>query len=222
MARKCVCPLSLRVLTCHWRERLHSPGMFTGLVEATGTVVSLSSLGEQAKLLLNIPFAEELALGDSVAVNGCCLTVASFEPDGVMFDILSQTLKVTSLGHLEGNSIVNLERALRVGDRLGGHFVQGHVDATGSVIAISPLGQDHKLEISLPKEIQRLCIDKGSLAIDGISLTIAELRESSAVFWITPHTWEHTHLHTAAEGQPVNLEADLLAKHVDKLLAARG
>jgi riboflavin synthase len=195
--------------------------MFTGLVEATGTVVSLTSLGEQAKLLLDIPFTEELALGDSVAVNGCCLTVASFEQGGVTFDILNQTLKVTSLGYLKAGSTVNLERALRVGDRLGGHFVQGHVDATGSIMSISPLGQDHMLEISLPREIHRLCIDKGSLAIDGISLTIAELRESSAVFWITPHTWGHTHLSTAAEGQPVNLEADLLAKHVDKLLAAR-
>lgn len=195
--------------------------MFTGLVEATGTVVSLTALGDQAKLLLDIPFAKELGLGDSVAINGCCLTVSSFEPGGVAFDILSQTLKVTSLGNLKAGSTVNLERALRVGDRLGGHFVQGHVDATGSIIGITPSGQDHMLEISLPREIHRFCIDKGSLAIDGISLTIAELRESSAVFWITPHTWEHTHLRTAAEGQPVNLEADLLAKHVDKLLASR-
>jgi len=196
--------------------------MFTGLVEATGTVVSLTSLGEQAKLLIEIPFTPELALGDSVAVNGCCLTVSSFETDGVAFDVLKQTLKVTSLGHLKEGSTVNLERALRVGDRLGGHFVQGHVDATGSIAAITPVGQDHKLEIAIPPEIHRYCIDKGSLAIDGISLTIAELLETSAVFWITPHTWEHTHLSAAATGQPVNLEADLLAKHVDKLLALRG
>jgi len=195
--------------------------MFTGLVEATGTVVSLTSLGEQAKLLLGIPFAKELALGDSVAINGCCLTVSSFQEDGVTFDLLAQTLRVTSLGNLKAGSIVNLERALRVGDRLGGHFVQGHVDATGSIAGIEAVGQDHRLEISLPPEIHRLCIDKGSLAIDGISLTIAELLATSAVFWITPHTWEHTHLQQAVQGQPVNLEADLLAKHVDKLLAAR-
>jgi riboflavin synthase len=201
---------------CH-----EGPRMFTGLVEATGTVVSLTALGDQAKLLLDIPFAKELALGDSVAINGCCLTVSSFQEEGVTFDLLSQTLKVTSLGNLRAGSIVNLERALRVGDRLGGHFVQGHVDATGSIKAIEPFGQDHKLEISLPPEIHRLCIDKGSLAIDGISLTIAELLENSAVFWITPHTWDHTHLKAAASGQPVNLEADLLAKHVDKLLASR-
>lgn len=195
--------------------------MFTGLVESTGTVLSLTSLGDQAKLVLSIPFASELALGDSVAINGCCLTVASFDETGVTFDILAQTLKVTSLGNLTGGSTVNLERALRVGDRLGGHFVQGHVDATGFIAAIEPFGQDHKLEITLPAEIHRLCIDKGSLAIDGISLTIAELLPNSAVFWITPHTWDHTHLRAAVRGQTVNLEADLLAKHVDKLLAAR-
>lgn len=196
--------------------------MFTGLVEATGTVVSLTSMGEQAKLLLEIPFSTELALGDSVAINGCCLTVSSFEDTGVAFDLLLQTLKVTSLGNLKAGSMVNLERALRVGDRLGGHFVQGHVDATGRISGIREQGQDHVLEISLPPEIQRFCIDKGSLAIDGISLTIAELNGNTAVFWITPHTWDHTNLNAAGEGQPVNLEADLLAKHVDKLLAVRG
>lgn len=194
--------------------------MFTGLVEATGTVISLTSLGEQARLVLEIPFASELALGDSVAINGCCLTVSEFAADGTAFDLLGQTLRVTSLGNLKAGSIVNLERALRVGDRLGGHFVQGHVDATGSIAGLEQIGQDHRLEISLPPGIHRFCIDKGSLAIDGISLTIAELLPAGAVFWITPHTWEHTHLRQAAAGQPVNLEADLLAKHVDKLLAS--
>ena len=193
--------------------------MFTGLIEATGEVVSLTSLGEQAKLLLHLPFAGELALGDSVAINGCCLTVSSFDLAGVAFDLLTQTLRVTALGDLHAGAIVNLERALRLGDRLGGHFVQGHVDATGEIIRIEESGQDHILEVSLPPEIHRLCIDKGSLAIDGISLTIAELLPSSAVFWITPHTWAHTHLHRARVSQKVNLEADLLAKHVDKLLA---
>ena len=195
--------------------------MFTGLVESTGRVVSLTSLGDQAKLLLEIPFSSDLALGDSVSVNGCCLTVSGFEESGVAFDLLAQTLKVTALGGLRTDSIVNLERALRVGDRLGGHFVQGHVDATGSITSITPEGQDHRLEVSLPPEIHRLCIDKGSLAIDGISLTIAELLPANAVFWITPHTWDHTHLCAAKSSQKVNLEADLLAKHVDKLLAAR-
>ena len=192
--------------------------MFTGLVEALGTVVSLESLGEQARLILHIPFASELALGDSVATNGCCLTVAELGENGTSFDLLGQTLKVTSLGNLRPGSVVNLERALRVGDRLGGHFVQGHVDATGEAIAITGVGQDHVVEVSLPAEIHRLCVAKGSLALDGISLTIAELKPESAVFWITPHTWEHTHLHTLEVGRKMNLEADLLAKHVAHLL----
>jgi riboflavin synthase len=196
--------------------------MFTGLVEATGTVASLELIGEQARLVLEIPFAGELALGDSVAVNGCCLTVAELAPGGVAFDLLGQTLRVTSLGNLSAGSIVNLERAMMVGDRFGGHFVQGHVDGTGKLIRLEASGQDHIVGVSLPPEIHRLCIDKGSLTLDGISLTIAELTADGAVFWITPHTWEQTHLHVAQVGQAMNLEVDMLAKYVDKLLAARG
>lgn len=191
--------------------------MFTGLVEATGKVVSLEEKGEQASLLLDIPFADELALGDSVATNGCCLTVASLNQQ-VGFDLLAQTLKVTSLGELREGRLVNLERALALGDRLGGHFVQGHVDDTGEILDLSPLGQDYRLEVALPPSVHSLCIDKGSLCVDGISLTIAELTDSSAVFWITPHTLKATHLVEAKVGQTVNLEADLLAKYVKKLL----
>lgn len=189
--------------------------MFTGLIEAQGQVISLSEKGEQASLLLNIPFADELSLGDSVAINGCCLTVASLEKH-VRFDLLTQTLLVSSLGKLNTGDSVNLERALAIGDRLGGHFVQGHIDATGHITDLSAQGQDHRLEINLPKNIHHLCIDKGSLCIDGISLTIAELTENSAVFWITPHTLKATHLAHAKIGQIVNLEADLLAKYIKK------
>lgn len=195
--------------------------MFTGLVESTGSVVALESRGEQARLTLAIPFAAELELGESVAINGCCLTVAEITAQGIAFDLLAQTLRVTSLGALREGSLVNLERALRVGDRFGGHFVQGHVDATGTIIRLEALGQDHMFAVALPPAIHRLCIDKGSLSVDGISLTIAELAPASATFWITPHTWQQTHLHTARVGQPVNLEADMLAKHVDQLLAAQ-
>ncbi len=138
--------------------------MFTGLVEATGTVQQLSiTPGGDAKLTLLIPFAPELSLGESVAVNGCCLTVAEIHHDNqITFALLGSTLKVTSLGALQENDLVNLERALAVGDRLGGHFVQGHVDATGSIIAITPQGPDYTLEIALPPSIHNLCIDKGS------------------------------------------------------------
>ncbi len=192
--------------------------MFTGLIESLGKVVSLENLGEQARLGISIPFAAELALGDSVAVNGCCLTVAGISADAVHFDVLAQTLRVTSLGKLSEGSTVNLERALRVGDRLGGHFVQGHVDAVGEIVSMEENGQDHVVEVSLPVEIHRLCVGKGSIAIDGISLTIADLKDASAVFWITPHTFSHTNLRDAKVGDTVNLEADMLAKHVARLM----
>jgi riboflavin synthase len=195
--------------------------MFTGLVETTGTVISLEAIGPQARLLLKIPFASELALGDSVAVNGCCLTVAELTENGTAFDLLAQTLRVTSLGELITGSTVNLERAMMVGDRFGGHFVQGHVDGIGKITRLEANGQDHIVGVSLPPEINRLCIDKGSLTLDGISLTIAELTTEGAVFWITPHTWAETHLHLAQPGQTMNLETDMLAKYVDKLLHAR-
>lgn len=192
--------------------------MFTGLVEATGRVVALQPQGEQARLTLELPFAAELEMGESVAVNGCCLTVAAMGEEGTGFDLLAQTLRVTSLGDFREGSVVNLERALRAGDRFGGHFVQGHVDATGEVLALDQSGQDHIFDVALPPEIARLCIDKGSLCVDGISLTIAELGKDRARFWITPHTYEVTHLPFLMAGARVNLEADMLAKHVAKLM----
>lgn len=196
--------------------------MFTGLVEATGRVATLETRGDQARLTLDIPFAGELTLGESVAINGCCLTATEISPQGASFDLLAQTLKVTSLGQLSSGSLVNLERAMQVGDRFGGHFVQGHVDGTGEILEIREQGQDHIITLSLPPAIHRLCVDKGSLALDGISLTIAELHSDSATFWIIPHTWEATNLQAAQVGNKMNLEADMLAKHVDKLMQARG
>ncbi|MBB5352989.1 riboflavin synthase [Haloferula luteola] len=192
--------------------------MFTGLVEATGCVRSIEFRGDQARLTLDLPFAAELAEGDSVAINGVCLTVIHLDAKGAGFDVLRQTLEVTSLGDLTEGSLVNLERALRVGDRLGGHFVLGHVDATGLVEAVEPIGQDHRFALRLPRHLVPYCIDKGSLAIDGISLTIASLEDDLATFWIIPHTFAHTNVHTRSAGQRVNLEVDVLAKHVAKLL----
>ena len=195
--------------------------MFTGLVEATGRVIQLLTKGEQARLSLELPFANELQLGESVAINGCCLTVAEIHDTGASFDLLAQTLRVSSLGELSSGSLVNLERAMRAGDRFGGHFVQGHVDGCGKITALTQQGQDHMVTVSVPPAIHRLCVDKGSLSLDGISLTIADLHKDSATFWITPHTWENTNLQAAKIGQTMNLEADMLAKHVDKLMANR-
>lgn len=193
--------------------------MFTGLVETVGEIVALEERGPQARLTVAAPFSAEVAIGDSVAINGCCLTVVAFDDATFAFDLLKQTLAVTSLGDLQVGSIVNLERALAVGDRLGGHFVQGHVDSIGRIAELSEDGQDHRYEVTLPPEIYKYCIAKGSLCLDGISLTIAELREDSAVFWITPHTYLATNLHKKQAGDRINLEADLLAKYVEKLQA---
>ena len=192
--------------------------MFTGLIESTGRTISLESRGEQARLTLEVPFSSETCLGDSVAVNGCCLTVVEQSENTLAFDILTQTLDVTSLGSLKPGALVNLERALRANDRLGGHFVQGHVDATGVIRDLSSKGQDHRYEVQLPPEVYRYCISRGSLAVDGIPLTIAELLPDSALFWITPHTFKATNLQSCQNGQKVNLEADLLAKYVEGLV----
>ena len=195
--------------------------MFTGLIEAVGRVVSLKEDGDQACLSLDIAFASELKLGDSVAVNGCCLTVSNLDDAHVSFDLLAQTIKVTSLGDLIEGDFVNLERAVGAGDRFDGHFVQGHVDVTGNVLDIAQQGQDHVLTISLPEEIKHLVVDKGSISIEGISLTIAELEDKRMTFWITPHTWEYTNLGFAKIGKRVNVEADLLAKHLLRLIETR-
>lgn len=194
--------------------------MFTGLVEATGKILNIEQLGQQARITIDIPFANELNLGDSVAVNGCCLTVAQLPEHGVAFDLLKQTLQVTSLKQLKTNDTVNLERALLPTQRLGGHFVQGHVDDIAEIIAIEPIGQDHQIQIKIKPHLTKYCIQKGSITIDGISLTIAQLKDNIAEFWITPHTFEHTNLKHLAPQQLVNIEVDLLAKYTEKLLSA--
>lgn len=192
--------------------------MFTGLIESVGVVRKLTPRGSQARLVLQLPFVDELTLGESVAVNGCCLTVAEFDNATASFDLLTQTLQVTALNRLKSGSLVSLERAMKLGDRLGGHLVQGHVDGVAELLEVKKSGQDHILQIRLPDELVHLCVPKGSLAVDGISLTIAELDGALATFWITPHTWQHTHLPDLTPGQLVNIETDMLAKHVERLL----
>lgn len=196
--------------------------MFTGLVECTGRVLELTPIEQGARYTLEIPFADELALGDSVAVNGCCLTVDRIEGKRVEFDLLTQTLRVTSLGQLRPGSICNLERAMGGSGRFGGHFVMGHVDTTGEVVSITPVGQDHCVRVRVPSEYTRYTIDKGSIAIDGISLTIANIIDGNILeFWITPHTWQRTNMHAYAPGTIVDIEVDMIAKYVEKMFAAR-
>jgi len=198
--------------------------MFTGIVETTGSVKSIIHREGGARLVLNVgPMASELSLGESVATNGCCLTVTEFDGTArtAAFDLLIETLRVTSLDQLKEGSTVNLERALRIGDRLSGHFVQGHVDTTAEILVLEPVGKDYQFTVALPPEWAHLVVHKGSVCIDGISLTIAELKQDSMTFWITPHTFAVTHLSAAKAGDKVNLEFDMLAKHLERLVQLR-
>ncbi len=196
--------------------------MFTGLVEETGTLLAVERSADGARLKVRAPLAaSDAKLGDSIAVNGCCLTVTVRDGDALSFDLLAETLARTNLGGLAPGAVVNIERALAAHARLGGHFVQGHIDTTAQVLAFEPSGADHRLEIALPAEVARYVAFKGSIAIDGISLTVAEVRADSFVVWIIPHTIAMTNLRTRKSGDLVNLEFDLLAKYVERILATR-
>lgn len=197
--------------------------MFTGLIESTGSVISLEQAGASGRLIVRVgAMADEIKDGESVAVNGCCLTVTSIDraAQTLTFDLLMQTLRVTNLGDLAAGSLVNLERAMAVSARFGGHFVQGHVDATVRVLDWTPHGQDHRLEIALPPGNEGLVLPKGSICLDGISLTAAEVTPTSVVCWIIPHTLAMTNLRTRQKGDRLNVEFDMLGKYVRSLLAA--
>ena len=202
--------------------RLTSRPMFTGLVQECGSVTQFESSPAGARLTVDAPgLAPGARLGDSIAVNGCCLTVAS-KPGGLLqFDLLAETLRCTNLGGLRSGSLVNLEPALAATDRLGGHFVQGHVDCTAEILSFEASGADHRLEIALPADQARYLVRKGSVAVNGISLTVADLLPSGFVLWIIPHTLAVTQLRQCRAGDRVNLEFDLLAKYVERLLGDR-
>ncbi|MBP7948569.1 MAG: riboflavin synthase [Verrucomicrobiales bacterium] len=197
--------------------------MFTGIVETTARVESLLLHSAGGRLALkHVPFAGELQVGESVAVNGVCLTVVECGGDCCAFDLLAQTLSLTNLGSLRPDNLVNLERAMRADSRFSGHFVQGHVDATVEILAYDPVGQDHRLEVSLPREFQSLVISKGSVCLDGMSLTVAELATDRITVWITPHTHRVTNLLQAGPGRRMNVEFDMLAKYLSQMLELRG
>ena len=215
----------LRTMDCvlvAMRAAPRFPRMFTGLVEETGALLALDRSETGARLTVRAPLvSSDAAIGDSIAINGCCLTVVVREGETLAFDLLAETLARTNLGDLGIGAAVNLERALAATARLGGHFVQGHIDCTSAVLAFEPHGADHRLEIKLPSDFAHLVAFKGSIAIDGISLTVAEVRDASFVLWIIPHTLAQTNLSTRRAGERVNLEFDLLAKYLDRMLAAR-
>ena len=197
--------------------------MFTGLVETTGRVVALEPHPGGYRLALETPeLAPEMRLGDSLALNGCCLTVTGIEGAQLAFDLLEETFSLTNLRAVKIGSPVNLERAMAAGGRYGGHFVTGHVDATGPIRSWGPLGSDYELRIGITPEQGAYLVPKGCIAIDGISLTVADVRADEFSVWIIPHTREVTALRERAAGDRVNLEFDLLAKYTEKILAVRG
>ena len=192
--------------------------MFTGLVADLGTVASLERGEDGARLRVRTPLAAELAEGDSIAVNGACLTAASVGDGEFTADVMNQTLSLTSLGPLGDGDPVNLELALRASDRLGGHVVQGHVDGTGTVAAVTEDGFARRIEVELPAELRRYVVERGSVAVDGVSLTVAGVTESGFEVSLIPETLERTNLGAAEAGRVVNIEVDVVARYVERLL----
>jgi riboflavin synthase len=193
--------------------------MFTGLIEEIGNVLWIRASERGTQLQIAAPrLASKIQEGESVAVNGCCLTVTASRSEQLTFDLLQETLDRTTLGALRRDAQVNLERALAADARLGGHFVQGHIDSAARIISYERSGADHRLEIELPNEFAHYVAAKGSIAVNGISLTVAEAHESSFVVWIIPHTKQQTNLDTARTGDLVNLEFDVIAKYVERML----
>jgi len=188
--------------------------MFTGLIEAVATVARLEPVESGYKLRLETALASELALGESVAVDGVCLTVTSRDATGWDADIGPETARVTTLGSLRAGHRVNLERSMRADSRFGGHLVQGHVDATGQVLAIRPDGDSHWIDVAFPEPLSPLFVPKGSVAMNGVSLTVATLDEARFSVMIIPFTWDHTSLSDLRPGGQVNLECDMVGKYV--------
>ncbi len=192
--------------------------MFTGLVQEMGTVLWLRATETATQLTLRASRLGRTAkLGDSIAVNGCCLTLTAKRDETLTFDLLAETLDRTNLGGLRPGAAVNLEAALKAGDPMGGHFVQGHVDCRSSVFAVLPKGTDLRLEVAVPHDFSHYVAYKGSIAVNGVSLTIAEFTERTFVCWLIPHTRENTNLGAVQEGDAVNLEFDILAKYVERI-----
>jgi len=200
--------------------------MFTGIVEETGTVERIKPTPKSIELTVRANLCGRgLKVGASLAVNGCCLTVVKVAARGksrlVQFDLLKETWQRTNLQFAQPGSLVNLERPLRTDGNLGGHFVTGHIDGTGKIIRWERAGQDHVLDIAALPEVMRYVVFKGSMAVDGISLTVAGVQKRSFRIWIIPHTYEITALRERKVGDAVNLEADLIGKYVEKFVAAR-
>ena len=193
--------------------------MFTGLIEEVGQVLWIRATERGTQLQIAAAhIASKIRTGDSVAINGCCLTVSAHRGAQITFDLLEETLARTNLKHLRPEARVNLERPLAVDGRLGGHFVQGHVDCAAQILSLDEMGKDHRIEVELPGGFSHYVAYKGSVAINGISLTVAEVLPASFAAFIIPHTRRHTNLETARDGDWVNIEFDVLAKYLERML----
>jgi len=194
--------------------------MFTGLIEEVGRAVSLPASDRGAQLQIDAPrIAKKIRSGDSISVNGCCLTLASRRGNRLTFDLLQETIARTNLKNLHRNDRVNLERALAANERFGGHFVQGHIDCVSPILSFEKEGANFRLELGLPSEFAAYVACKGSIAVNGISFTVAEILARSFVVWVIPYTKRHTNLERAKTGELVNLEFDILAKYVQRVLS---
>lgn len=193
--------------------------MFTGLIEHSGTVTAIDRGEAGAVIAIKTELAPSLGPGDSVAVNGVCLTATNLTPDSFSADVMNETLDRTSLSDLSAGAKVNLELPLAVGDRLDGHIVQGHVDGVGTVASVEDDGFARRIRVELPPELLRYVVDKGSITLSGVSLTAAELGESWAEVSLIPETLERTNLGDVAPGDRINVECDVVAKYVERLVA---
>jgi len=192
------------------------------LIEEVGTVTGVGASKNGNQLTIAAPrIAKKIRRGDSLAVNGCCLTVSSRRGDELIFDLLEETIARTNLKNLQGKQLVNLERAVAATARFGGHFVQGHIDCVSPTITYQASGADFRLEIELPEAFAHYVATKGSIAVNGISLTVAEVLSKSFVTWIIPHTKTNTNLDQIQAGHQMNLEFDILAKYVERMLVSR-
>ena len=194
--------------------------MFTGLIEEVGTVIAVNTSKSGNQLKLAAPrVAKKIRRGDSLAVSGCCLTLHSHRGGVLIFDLLEETIARTNLKNLQRKRLVNLERAVTASERLGGHFIQGHIDCVSPVIAWQKSGADFRLEIELPDAFAHYVARKGSIAVNGISLTVADVLPTSFVTWIIPYTKTRTNLDRAQPGDLMNLEFDILAKYVERMVS---
>ncbi len=193
--------------------------MFKGIVEGTGRIRKRVPVKAGMRLTIESSFSlKDLKIGDSVAVNGCCLTAVSKNGKSFDTDLSPETLNVTSLGALKAGDAVNLERAMRLSDRIDGHLVQGHVDGLGKILKIRAIGDSWEIEVALPKNLRRYLIPKGSIAVDGISMTVNRLKPASFTLCAIPHTFQATNLKHKKVGDPVNLEVDLMGKYMESFL----